>query len=163
MNSCLKTNCITSIHVANWYQDLGWVDTACPEVVSRPSLWSVLVTTYLIVFNVRPNLLSPCQSYVSFYVMDRILKRPASSEPLSPVSSPCKKPILNAKQGDVSALFQGQELGANFYESGGKLFCRPCNAVVVHHWETDVKAHTNSPGVTAVPRSPLRVGLMVVV
>jgi hypothetical protein len=30
---------------ASWYQDLGRVDTACPEVVSRPSLWSVLVTT----------------------------------------------------------------------------------------------------------------------
>ena len=49
--------------------------------------------------------------------MDRILKRPASSEPSSPVSSPCKKPMLNAKQGDVSASFRGQELGANFYES----------------------------------------------
>jgi hypothetical protein len=88
---------------ASWYQDLGWVDIACPEVVSQPSLWSVLVTTLLIVYNVRPNLLSPCQLFVYFYVMDCILRLPASSEPSSPVSSPCKKPVLNAMQGDVSA------------------------------------------------------------
>jgi hypothetical protein len=49
--------------------------------------------------------------------LDRILKRPAFSEPLSPVNIPCKKLMLSAKQGDVSASFQGQELGANFYES----------------------------------------------
>jgi hypothetical protein len=55
--------------------------------------------------------------------MDRILKRHTSSEPLSPVSSPCKKPLPNAKHEDVSASFQGQKLGANFYESDGKLFC----------------------------------------
>ena len=91
--------------------------------------------------------------------MDCILKRPASSEPSLPVSSPCKKPMLNAKQGDVSASFRGQELGANFYESGGKLFCRPCNVVVEHRQKFIVKAHTNSPGVTDVPSSPLRVGV----
>jgi hypothetical protein len=117
----------------------------------------------LIEYNVRSNLLSPCQSFVSFYVMDRILKSPTSSEPSSPVSSPCKKPMLNAKQEDVSASFRGQELGANFYESGGKLFCRPCNVVVEHHLKSVVKSHTNSQGVMAVPSSPLRVGVVVVV
>ena len=93
--------------------------------------------------------------------MDCILKRPASSEPSSPVSSPCKKPMLNAKQGDVhvSALFRGQEFGANFYESGGMLFFRPCNVVVEHHRKSVVKAHTKTPGVTDSPISPLRVGV----
>ena len=94
--------------------------------------------------------------------MDRILKRPASSEPSSPVSSPCKKPMLIAKQGDVSASFRSQKLGVIFHESNEKLFCRPCNAVVEHHRKSVVKAHTNSPGVTAGLNSPLRVGVMVV-
>jgi hypothetical protein len=71
--------------------------------------------------------------------------------------------MLNAKRGDVSASFRGQELGADFYESGGKLFGRPCNVVIEHHGKSVVKAHTNSPGVTAVPGSPLRVGVMVAV
>ena len=67
--------------------------------------------------------------------------------------------MLNAKQGGVSASSQGQEFGASFYESGGKLFCRPCNVVVEHHRKSVVKAHTNSPGVTDVPSSPLSVGV----
>ena len=73
--------------------------------------------------------------------MDRILKRPASSEPSSPVSSRCKKPMLNAKQGDVSPSFRGQNLGANFYES--------CFAAPAMLW-------LNSPSVT-----PSRVALFV--
>ena len=76
-------------------------------------------------YDVKTYLLSTCQLLVSFYrfVMDRFLKRPAASDPPSPVSGPCKKPKLNAWQGDVSASFRAQEFGANFYESGGKLFC----------------------------------------
>ena len=69
--------------------------------------------------------------------------------------------MLNAKQGDVSTSFRGQEFGASFYESSGKLFCRPCNVVVEHHRKSVVKAHTNSPGVMAVLGSPLRLGVMV--
>ena len=60
------------------------------------------------------------------------LKRPASNEPVSSPSCTCKKPKSCAKQGDVSAAYRAQEFDSNFYESGGKLFCKPCNVVVNH-------------------------------
>ena len=52
--------------------------------------------------------------------------RPATAPPLA------KKPKPSDKQGIVSGTFRAQELGKNFYESGSKLFGRPCNVVVDH-------------------------------
>ena len=66
--------------------------------------------------------------------MDRFLKCPRANELSSPNNCvvPSKKPKPCAKQGDVSAAYRAQEFGSHFYESGGKLFCRPCNVVVDH-------------------------------
>ena len=65
--------------------------------------------------------------------MDRFLKRLTPAVDTSSVNSnPSKKPKPSAKQGDVSAAFRAQEFGRNFYDSGGKMFCKPCNTVVDH-------------------------------
>ena len=81
--------------------------------------------------------------------MDRFLKRPA---PISTVSSTnrstlapaAKKPKVSDKQGNISASFRAQEFGSNFYESGGKLFCKPCNMVLEHQQKFTVNKHVAS-------------------
>ena len=77
--------------------------------------------------------------------MDRFLKRPTPAVDTSSVNSnPSKKPKPSAKQGDVSAAFRAQEFGRNFYDSGGKMFCKPCNTVVDHTRKSVVTAHVKS-------------------
>ena len=77
--------------------------------------------------------------------MDRFLKRPTPAVDTSSVNSnPSKKPKPSAKQGDVSAAFRAQEFGRNFYVSGGKMFCKPCNTVVDHTRKSVVTAHVKS-------------------
>ena len=60
--------------------------------------------------------------------MDRFLKRPAPGPAVSPSRN--KMPKISDKQGSKSAAFRAKEFGTNFYESGGRLFYRPCNTVV---------------------------------
>ena len=86
----------------------------------------------------------------NFYtMMDRFLKRPAptstdSSPPRCTLSPASKKPKTSDKQGNVSVSFRAKEFGPDFYESGGKLFCRPCNMVIEHHRKSTVTKHVNS-------------------
>ena len=81
--------------------------------------------------------------------MDRYLKRPlptsTDSSPSRCALSPApKKPKISDKQGNVAVSFRAKEFGPNFYESGGKLFCRPCNVVIEHHRKSTVTKHINS-------------------
>ena len=80
--------------------------------------------------------------------MDRFLKRPAPSSSganSSPSSSPlAKKPKVSDKQGNVSASFRAKEFGSDFYDSGGELFCRPCNMVIDHFRKCVIKKHIDS-------------------
>ena len=80
-----------------------------------------------------------------FILMDRFVKRslpdhirPATTPPLA------KKPKHSDKQGIVSATFRTQEFGENFYESGSKLFCRPCNVLVDHSRKSVIWKHIQS-------------------
>ena len=61
-------------------------------------------------------------------IIDRFLKRPAPGPAVSPSKN--KMPKISDKQGSKSAAFRAKKFGKNFYESGGRLFCRPCNTVV---------------------------------
>ena len=65
--------------------------------------------------------------------MDRFVKR-SLPDHIRPATTPslAKKPKPSDKQGILSATLRTQEFGVNFYESGSKLFCRPCNVVVDH-------------------------------
>ena len=75
--------------------------------------------------------------------MDRFLKRSAPSD--TSLSPPTKKLKSLAKQGKISALQRVREYGKeNFYESGGHLFCKPCNIVVDHVRKFVVDQHQQS-------------------
>ncbi|MCP4492918.1 MAG: hypothetical protein GY820_37295 [Gammaproteobacteria bacterium] len=81
--------------------------------------------------------------------MDRFLVSNANKRPCSdgdtPSSPTSKKPRPCAKQRNVSAAIRVAEFGRSlFYADGGKLFCRPCNAVVDHHRKHTISKHLDS-------------------
>ena len=79
-------------------------------------------------------------------VMDRFLKKRTATDSDPSSSSPHKKQKIpaSAKQGDISAAWQAQEFGSHFYESGGKLFCKPYNTVVDHARKSVILKHIES-------------------
>ena len=53
-----------------------------------------------------------------------------------------KIPKPSAKQGDVSAAFRAKEFGRNFYDSGGKMFCKLQNIFISMIYERQCLHHT---------------------
>ena len=110
-----------------WDPDVGRFGTVV--IGTLGSSWHVIIFYCFVISYV----ISSSPIWLTCY-MDRFLKRPRANELSSPNNCvvPSKKPKPCAKQGDVSAAYRAQEFGSHFYESGGKLFCRPCNVVVDH-------------------------------
>ena len=110
-----------------WDPDVGRFGTVV--IGTLGSSWHVIIFYCFVISYV----ISSSPIWLTCY-MDRFLKRPRANELSSPNNcvEPSKKPKPCAKQGDVSAAYRAQEFGSHFYESGGKLFCRPCNVVVDH-------------------------------
>ena len=85
-------------------------------------------------------------SIIHHNVMDRFLNKRTATDSDPSSSSPHKKRKIpvSAKQGDISAAWRAQEFGSHFYESGGKLFCKPCNTVVDYARKSVILKHLES-------------------